>query len=75
MTNFDEPTIEINHADLERYDDSVYKSVCPKCKEGILLIYREHKTLNLLAEDVCISCGQHFKYLDIDKLNKLETGK
>jgi predicted RNA-binding Zn-ribbon protein involved in translation (DUF1610 family) len=75
MENFDEPVIEVNHKDLERYDDSMYKSVCPKCNNGILLIYREHASLKLLANDVCVSCGQHFKYLDIEEMNKLEEGK
>ncbi len=63
--------IEIKHADLERVNgNSMFRSVCPVCKEGTLLVGRDQKTFKLIAEDNCILCGQHFVYTDIDELRK-----
>jgi uncharacterized protein (DUF983 family) len=71
--NKNEPVIEVNHKDLERAsDNSAYRSDCPKCKEGVLLVYRNPKTLVLQEYDRCVLCGQQFKYLDIDELRKAE---
>lgn len=68
LTNLREPPIRVRHADLTRAGDSFYKSLCPKCDEGTLLFRRDQRTLSLLAEDVCIHCGQYFIYEDIDRL-------
>jgi len=64
--------LEVYHSELKRYSDSPYKSKCPVCKKGVLLVHRDQKTYELLENDHCVFCGQHFKYLDIDKLNKVE---
>ena len=72
IINLEEPIIEIRHSDLERHsEESAFKSKCPKCKNGVLLIYREENG-RLREFDACIACGQRVKYLDIDKLRKLD---
>ena len=66
--NLEMPVIEVKHSELERADSSPYRSMCPSCGMGRLLIYRDNDTGILLAEDCCIYCGQRFYYLDIDNL-------
>ena len=68
--NFNAPILEIPHLELNRYGDSCYKSCCPVCKDGILLVGRDFKTLELEEFDRCISCGQRIKYLDIQQMRK-----
>jgi len=70
--NKNEPVIEVYHKDLTRVGDSAYKSDCPKCKDGVLLIYRDPITFVLQEYDCCVLCGQHFKYLDINELRRAE---
>lgn len=70
--NVNEPIIEINHKNLSRFGGSPYKSVCPKCEEGLLLIYRDQKSLVLQEYDRCVLCGQQFKYKDIQELRRAE---
>jgi hypothetical protein len=70
--NINEPVIEVDHKDLERYGGGFFKSVCPKCEEGLLLIGRENETLILKEMDYCVLCGQHYRYLDIQELRKAE---
>ena len=73
LKNMELPPIKVKHADLERFDDrSPFKSVCPKCKDGVLLMRRDQKTLTLLAEDNCVACGRPFIYTDIEDLRKAE---
>lgn len=63
--NLNKPEVKVAHSELERWDsDSAYKSKCPACGEGILLIHRDPKTLTLQRQDRCISCGQQFFYTD-----------
>jgi hypothetical protein len=38
--NASKEPIKVLHSALERWGDSAYKSKCPACKDGILLIYR-----------------------------------
>jgi len=64
MTN--KPVIQVSHADLERWDDGPYKSKCPTCKDGILMICRDSSTFKLQRRDRCISCGQQFNYTDAE---------
>ena len=72
MNNVNEPVMEVRHADLERAtDDSAFKSKCPKCKTGVLLIRRDQVSFRLLEYDSCIACGQQVLYLDIDDLRRL----
>lgn len=64
--NLNNPPLEIKHADLTRLsEDSIYKSVCPKCSEGSLLLRRDSLTWFLRNYDNCILCGQHVIYTDI----------
>ena len=67
--NIAEPIIDVKHSELERLcDESIYKSLCPKCG-GLLLVYRDQDTLELEELDVCVKCGQHYRYTDIEEMN------
>jgi uncharacterized protein with PIN domain len=69
-------TIEVKLADLPKIsENSIFRSKCPKCKDGILLVRREPDTLKLSAYDNCISCGQIFFYTDIEEWTKSVGGK
>jgi len=70
--NIYNPVIEIYHSSLKRIGDSICKSECPSCDNGILLVYRDPETLRLLANDRCVSCGQSFVYKDINSLIERE---
>ena len=64
------PPLEIKHQSLERVDDSIFRSKCPHCQEGILFMKRiAPKTLFLSTEDMCTSCGRRFIYTDIEPNN------
>ena len=59
QANFFQPTIRVFHHNLKREDEeSIYKSSCPICALGILLVGRDQKTLLLRDWDRCILCGQ-----------------
>lgn len=66
--NIPNPVKDVEWASLE-HEDGKYRSTCPECKVGLLLIYRDPNTMELLELDRCILCGQQFRYTDIDKLN------
>ena len=52
------PPIRVSHTALERYcEDSPYRSKCPSCEKGVLLVSRDPKTFALCNVDFCISCG------------------
>ena len=68
MKNFGKPRIKINHKDLTRADDSMYRSICPVCEDGMLLVTRNPKTFRIEKNDNCISCGQQFEYLDFKEI-------
>jgi len=70
--NMDEPVRDVRHSDLKRYGDSVFKSVCPACSDGILLVYRDQQTFKLQEGDRCVACGQAFRYTDIDEIRSME---
>jgi len=71
---FDAKPIHITHSKLERADDeSAYRSRCPGCKDGLLLVMRDQKTMQLQAEDRCVSCGQLFIYDDIEEMRAAES--
>ena len=72
--NIGKKLIHVKHKELERALDSDYKSICPKCKKGLLLFRRDDNTLMLLPDDVCILCGQHFIYDDVNEINMMERG-
>ncbi len=69
MSNHDVPIIEVNHADLERiHEDTMFKSHCPKCKRGTLLVCRNPVSMKLQARDRCVLCAQKFLYMDMQEL-------
>lgn len=60
--NIDKLVLRVYHKDLERADDGFFKSKCPVCKDGILLIRRSG--VHLSRYDSCILCGQNIIYQD-----------
>lgn len=61
----------VAHAALTRSGESIYRSVCPVCLEGALLVGRDDDG-RLSAFDNCISCGQQFVYTDIEQMRQRE---
>jgi hypothetical protein len=66
--NIDKPPLKIKHWKLPRVGDSQYRRQCPVCKEGLLLVRRDEKTLELQAEDMCTLCAQQVVYEDISEM-------
>lgn len=60
--NLGNDPIKVKHSELQREGESPYRSVCPTCKDGILLMQRNQETFKLLPGDRCILCGQRFIY-------------
>jgi len=61
--NLNAPAKMVHHADLKRLDEeSAYKSECPVCPDGLLLVRRVMGVLQ--RQDFCIGCGQPVLYLD-----------
>ncbi len=57
--------LKVSHARLQRWSsDSPFKSKCPACPKGILLVCRDQETFALINTDTCISCGQRVIYKD-----------
>ena len=65
--NLNAEMISLHHTDLKRTGDSPYRSECPKCERGVLLIFRDNKN-RLMRHDRCVSCAQRVFYLD-DTIN------
>lgn len=57
----------VSHSDLKRFGDGDYKSECPDCDKGILLV-RRNDDFTLSRLDTCLSCGKSFLYTD-DNIN------
>ncbi len=71
--NFRNQPLHVRHAELVRAsENNLFRSLCPVCETGTLLVQRDQATLALLAGDNCISCGQPVIYDDIDDLRKLD---
>ncbi len=65
--------ISVRHSNLKRVsDESDYKSHCPECKKGVLVVRRHPKTFRIQEVDFCFLCGQQFIYEDIDVLRSRE---
>lgn len=63
--NVRKPAIRVSHSNLKRWnDDSPYKSICPVCEKGPLLVCRDQTTFRLINVDRCLGCGQMFVYTD-----------
>ncbi len=61
--------VKVIHSELKRADDnSIFRSECPVCEVGVLLVKRNNTTFKIIAEDHCILCGQQYVYTDIDEL-------
>ncbi len=73
--NYDNPTETVFHSKLRPADAGRYKSECPKCRIGMLPVRRDDKTFNILKEDNCLLCGQHFIYADVDNIGKERGGE
>jgi hypothetical protein len=64
-TNLKQPPVRVSHSALKRWDDdSAYKSVCPACEKGPLLIVRDMSTYKLTNVDRCLGCAQLIIYTD-----------
>jgi len=73
MAHVNNAPLHVKHAELLRASyDSPYKRVCPSCDDGLLLVMRDQKTFELLAEDCCVLCAQRFIYDDIEEMRQKE---
>ena len=73
MAHVNNAPLHVKHAELLRaLYDSPFKRGCPSCDDGMLLVMRDQKTFELLAEDRCVLCGQRFIYDDIEEMRKGE---
>ena len=69
--NLEKPTMDVHHSALPPVSDSsVFRVHCPACDDGMLLVRRNNKTLQLEELDSCLVCGQVVRYLDIEELRK-----
>ena len=74
--NIDEPTIDVKLAGLTQLSPDKHSWVCPVCVDGTLVMRRHPETLELLANDNCLLCGQSFHYVDIEAFKRhLEGNK
>jgi len=63
-SNANAPLVFVRHGELDRTDGSKYRSTCPKCKLGTLLVQRDSITTDILRKDRCLLCGQRVIYTD-----------
>lgn len=70
--NLDKPVLEVLHAALKRWGGSFFKSKCPACGDGLLMVRRDNVTLVLQEFDNCVACGQQVRYLDIKEMRDRE---
>ena len=61
-SNVGKPPIRVRHEKLKRVGDSAFRSECPACHRGVLMVRRDQETYELLKEDYCLLCGQAFVY-------------
>ena len=72
--NFNKEILKVKHSELQRVGDSIYRSLCPICRKGILLMQRNKVTFKLSNYDNCVLCGQRFEYIDIESIG-VDNGK
>ena len=73
-SNINAAPIVVYHCFLKRADsESRWRSDCPACKEGMLLVARCKTSFVLLENDRCTLCGQSFKYADIDEMREADN--
>ena len=80
--NMNMPGVRVRHEALEPLDGpprdyasgvlSGYKSECPVCGKGLLLVGRDQTTLHLQRQDRCVNCGQVFLYEDIHEMRDFD---
>lgn len=72
LQHFGKRMKQVRHQDLTRAarDGSGLASNCPTCKQGVLLMRRNPRTLVLEEWDLCVLCGQQFIYQDIASLRE-----
>ena len=62
--NYEAPVRPVTHASLLRDGESPFRSQCPLCPRGLLLVARSKETFRLERLDRCIVCGQRVQYQD-----------
>jgi hypothetical protein len=65
LSDREDSTIEVLHSELKRSGTSIFRSYCPTCKEGLLLV-RRNADMKLSRYDHCVFCGQKVVYMDRD---------
>lgn len=65
IKNFRLEALEVKHKELKRSGDSMFRSECPSCEIGILMMQRDSFVFKLSVNDYCTYCGRRFKYTDI----------
>lgn len=63
--NFALEPLKVEHKNLKRFSDSIFKSECPNCNDGLLLVGRNIDDMTLQINDTCTDCGRRFIYTDI----------
>lgn len=64
-SNLHAAPLHVLHAELQRFSqESDYRSLCPCCKAGVLLVSRNQETFALTRLDRCTYCAQLFVYED-----------
>lgn len=48
---------------------------CPVCEVGLLLVRRDHRTMEISEFDRCCLCGQPVQYTDVVDLRKRDKWK
>jgi hypothetical protein len=68
--NFFKTTLTVKHSELGRPTEyAPWRRKCPACSRGLLLVARSSVSPYELCElDLCIACGQHVIYEDIDSM-------
>lgn len=69
LENLKNPIKKINFYDLTHFGGS-FKSECPECGEGLLLVARDLESGELLPQDRCTLCAQAFEYADFKEMKK-----
>lgn len=61
----EERILRVSHARLQRVSsESAFRSRCPACEKGILLVCRDQETFAIINTDCCVLCGQRVIYTD-----------
>lgn len=69
MENYWGEPIKVRHKSLKRSsDESMFRSVCPVCEKGRLMMRRNISNgMTLQKDDNCTLCGTRFEYTDIEE--------